>query len=65
MQLTLDLLPPPKRKRNILSEAVRAQRKEKADAHQAFKLLKSQRFKNFTEQQKFLLKKYYGIYQFF
>ena len=50
------------KKRNILTEKERDIRKEKNEAHIAWKLLKSRKFSaNMSERQKFLLEKYYGI----
>ncbi len=55
------LIPIPK-KRNILTEKEKNLRKEKNEAHIAWKLLKSRKFgANITDRQKFLLQKYYGI----
>ena len=52
----------PKKKRNILSPEERKKRKEKDEAHTAWKLLKSGKFYGLlTERQKYLLKKHYGI----
>lgn len=54
-------LPLPK-SRNTISLQEKIQRKEKSDAHTAFKLLKSNQFKeNLSLYQKRLLKRYYGI----
>jgi len=52
----------PKKKRNIISEEEREHRKEKSEAHRAWKLLKSIKGKHLlTEKDKFLLQKYYGV----
>lgn len=52
---------PPKKQKSIISDEERAKRKEKAEAHTAWKLLKSRKFKDFNERHKFLLQKYYGV----
>ncbi len=50
------------KKRNILTEKERDIRKEKNEAHIAWKLLKSRKFgANLSSRQKFLLEKYYNI----
>jgi len=52
----------PKKIRPVLSEDEKHRRREKEEAHIAWKLLKSNRFRELlTERQKFLLQKYYGI----
>lgn len=53
-------LPKPKT-RNKLSEAEREKRKEKVEAHRAFKFLKSNKFHEFSIRDTHLLKKHYGI----
>ena len=56
------VIPEPKKKRNILSSEEREKRKEKVEAHTAWKLLKSGRFHELlTERDKYLLQKHYGI----
>ncbi len=60
-QLQLDLSSPPKKTRNKLSPQAKAMKKEKAEAHRAFKLLKSNKYSIFTNTEKSLLKKYYNI----
>lgn len=50
-----------KKPRNVLTEKERLFRKEKSEAHIAWKFLKSRKFKDFSDRQKFLLKKYYKI----
>jgi hypothetical protein len=47
--------------RTPISEIERTRIKEKSEAHRAWKLLKSGKFKDFSDRHKFLLKKYYGI----
>lgn len=54
------IVPEPKKK-NILTDKERELRKEKSEAHTAWKLLKSRKFTDFSERHKFLLRKYYGI----
>lgn len=61
MQLDLTLNPLPKSIRNTLSPELKRMRKEKEIAHHAFKLLKSNRFRDFSTEQVRLLKKYYNI----
>lgn len=51
----------PKKIRHTLSIKEKEERKEKSEAHIAWKLLKSRKFKDFSERHKFLLKKYYRI----
>ena len=52
----------PKKIKSILSEEERAKRKEKSEAHIAWKLLKSRKFtENLSDKQKSLLQKYYRI----
>jgi len=56
------IIPEPKKKKNILTNKEKEIRKEKSEAHIAWKLLKSRKFsENLTERHKFLLQKYYGI----
>lgn len=56
------IIPEPKKKRNIISEEERAKRKEKDEAHRAWKLLKSIQGEHLlTEKDKYLLLKYYKI----
>lgn len=56
------IIPEPKKKRNILSDEERAKRKEKSEAHRAWKLLKSNKCEHLlTENDKYLLFKYYKI----
>ena len=52
---------PPKKIRPTLSVEEKEGRKEKSEAHTAWKLLKSRKFKDFSDRHKYLLKKYYGI----
>lgn len=61
MQLDLTLNPLPKSTRAHLSPELKGIRKEKSDAHRAFKLLKSNRFRDFSTEQVRLLEKYYHI----
>mgnify|MGYP003394023763 CR=1 FL=1 len=50
------------KKRHILTEKEKDIRREKDEAHIAWKLLKSRKFgANISDRQKFLLEKYYGI----
>lgn len=51
----------PKRQRHILSYEEKKLRKEKSEAHTAWKLLKSRKFTDFSERHKFLLQKYYNM----
>ncbi len=52
----------PKRKKSIISHEERAKRKEKEEAHTAWKLLKSIHGSNLlTDRQKYLLQKYYSV----
>lgn len=60
-QLDLTLNPPPKTHHNKLSPELGALKREKIQAHRVFKLLKSNKFKSFSESDKLLLKKYYNI----
>jgi hypothetical protein len=55
------LSPVEKKARKPLSASQRQHNIEKKKAHIAFKLLKSLKFKSFTQEQISLLKKYYGI----
>lgn len=55
------IIPEPKKEKNILSEKEKEIRKEKSEAHTAWKLLKSRKFTDFSNRHKFLLKKYYGV----
>jgi hypothetical protein len=52
---------PTKKIKSVLSEEEKIKRKEKSEAHTAWKLLKSRKFKDFSERHKYLLKKYYRI----
>jgi len=60
-QFNLEMNPPKKTERNKLPEAVRAANAEKEEAHRCFKLHKSGRPWIFSDKEKKLLKKYYGI----
>jgi hypothetical protein len=56
------ILEEPKKIINKLSPEEKAKRKEKSDAHRAWKLYKSIKFdENLTEEHKILLLKYYGV----
>lgn len=52
---------PPKKTRAVITEEEQEKRKEKSEAHTAWKLLKSRKFKDFSDRHKFLLQKYYKI----
>jgi len=58
---TSTIIPEPKKKKSIISEEERNIRKERTEAHTAWKLLKSRKFTDFSERHKFLLQKYYGV----
>jgi len=59
---TSTIIVDPKKIRSAISDEERIKRKEKVEAHIAWKLLKSRKFsENLTERHKFLLQKYYGI----
>lgn len=60
-QLSLSLIPPSKIPRNKLTPAQKQSKYEKKQAHRLFKLLKSNRYNHFSEDDKQLLKKHYNI----
>lgn len=61
IQLQLDLSKPVKRKKNILTDSQKSKLNEKRESFIAWKLLKSNKFTDFSDIQKRLLKKYYNI----
>lgn len=52
---------PPKKSRKVLSVEEKHKRQEQNDAHIAWKLLKGNKRDILTQNQKYLLKKYYGV----